>query len=143
MVIITIISVNIVPRWNIYGRSQARVLRCPNSGQYSLRASVDIPMSDNIHRYQCNNPIIFCSVQQYCKYKYWFLNSITAFNLSWQANAWQNVALKCMHVKSNYYLETTAIFLITEFLQKLNIPLSTRINLIRCHAITCMSTLNV
>ena len=33
--VIALISVNIVPRWNIYGRSQARVLRYPKSGQYS------------------------------------------------------------------------------------------------------------
>ena len=26
---------NIVPRWDIYGRSQARILRYPSSGQYS------------------------------------------------------------------------------------------------------------
>ena len=35
--VITLILVNIVPRWNIEGRSQAR---------------------DNIHQYQCNNPFI-------------------------------------------------------------------------------------
>ena len=35
IVIVIVISVNIVPRWDIYGRSQARVFRYPNSGQYS------------------------------------------------------------------------------------------------------------
>ena len=40
-------SVNIVPRLDIYGRSQARDLRYPTR--------------DNIHRYQCNNPILLYS----------------------------------------------------------------------------------
>ena len=33
--VITLTLVNIVPRWEIEGRSQARVLRYSNSGQYS------------------------------------------------------------------------------------------------------------
>ena len=42
--VIALISVNIAPHWYIYGCSQACVLQYPNW--------------DNIHWYQCNNPII-------------------------------------------------------------------------------------
>ena len=33
--VIKLISVNTVPRWDIYGHLQARVLRYPSSEQYS------------------------------------------------------------------------------------------------------------
>ena len=48
--IIALITMNIVPRWDIYG---------------SKFASFDVPTRDNIHRYQCNNPILSHLYMQY------------------------------------------------------------------------------
>ena len=42
---------NIVPRWDIYGRLKL--------------ASFDIPARDNIHWYQCNNPIIYTGFHRF------------------------------------------------------------------------------